>query len=145
MNEKEMRERKAVSPNSLNELKTEIEMLIGPGNDYGEAVYAVSLAAVATFNFMARKLGITGFQASCADLDILRRTRNMENGFKILDFDKLLYPQYIEEFNITHEKLLKDNIKHLSLAAKKKLEEHNDFPAHPNVVKHWEKIANSTD
>jgi hypothetical protein len=144
MNEKEMRERKAVSPNSFNALKTEIGMLLNNNNDYGQAVYAISLACVATFNFMAKELGITGFQASCADLDILRRTRRMENGFKILNFDRLLYPQYVDEFNITYEKLLSDNIENLSLAAKKKLEEMEDFPAHPDVVKHWEKISKRT-
>lgn len=142
MNEKEMEKRKAVNPETVEELNNEIEMLLNNNNDYGEAVYAISLASVATFNFMAKKLAITGFQASCADLDILRRTRHMENGFKILNFDRLLYPQYIDEFNITHEKLLNENIKHLSLAAKKKLEEHKCFPAHGDVIRHWEKIAN---
>lgn len=61
---------------------------------YGRCVYAMSYAAVATFNYIASTLGVTGFQAGCADLDILTHTRGMKHGFLILNGNDVLYPQY---------------------------------------------------
>jgi len=140
MNEKEMREAKVITPKNIDELITEIKKLTEMNHDYGTAVYAMSMAAVATFNYIASELHVTGFQASCADLDILRRTRQMEHGFKVIDFNRLLYPQYVKEFPITYDSLLIENIEHLSEAAKKNLNDCEN--AHPKVIKHWKMIAN---
>lgn len=65
-------------------------------HDYGTAVYAMSIAAHAAFRFVAGVLGVTGFQASCADLDFVKRTRRLDL-FALTDYSKLLYPQYVEE------------------------------------------------
>ncbi len=64
------------------------------GSAYGKCVYAMSLASVATFHYVAGQVGASGFQASCADLDILRRTRSLKGPFSIVDYTQMLYPQY---------------------------------------------------
>lgn len=139
--EKELRETEVVHPKTLDELNKIIEQLTERKHDYGTCVYAMSIAAVATFNYVAGKLGVTGFQASCADLDILRRTRDYENGFSIINYDNLLYPQYWDDEHFpSKEQLLEKNKEQLAKAAKKKLKESNGS-AHPNVIKHWEMVA----
>ncbi len=92
--EKEMRESTAPSPATTDELARYIDTLVDRPHDYGTCVFAMSLAATAAFNYVASKLGVTGFQASCADMDILRRTRGMKHGFSILNAHDVLYPQY---------------------------------------------------
>ena len=52
--EKKMREEKAPRPKSIKELTDYIEGLSDEKkHDYGTCVYAVSLAATATFNYMS--------------------------------------------------------------------------------------------
>lgn len=139
--EKELRETEVVRPKTLDELNKIIEQLTERKHDYGTCVYAMSIAAVATFNYVAGKLDVTGFQASCADLDILRRTRDYENGFSIINYDNLLYPQYWDDEHFpSKEQLLEKNKEQLAEAAKKKLKESNGS-THPNVIKHWEMVA----
>ena len=89
-----MRAEKAPTPSLVEELNEYIRSLVEREHDYGTCVYAMSLAATAAFNHVASKLGVTGFQASCADLDVLRRTRGMDGPFIILKAEDMLYPQY---------------------------------------------------
>ncbi len=89
----------------------------------------MSLAAVAAFYYVSHKLGVTGFQASCADMDFLQRTRSMKSGFKILDYDDLLYPQSLYKFNKTISPALLDSLKK---EASKNLEASPE--AHPEVA-----------
>ena len=138
--ESEMRETKEQWPKTIEELEEYIGSLVNREHDYGTCVYAMSLAAVAAFNYVAHKLGTTGFQASCADLDILRRTRNLKCGFRILDYEHLLYPQYLNSEHFpTVEELLEENKEELAKAAKQKLNE--DGGIHPEVKARWEYIA----
>src|SRR5688572_31227242 len=46
---------------------------------YGTCVYAMSIAALAAYYLMAHKLGVTGFQAGCADMDFIARARHMKD------------------------------------------------------------------
>lgn len=94
--EKHLRESKAPWPKTETELTDYIKTLVDRPHDYGTCVYAMSLAATATFNYVASKLGCSGFQAGCADMDIIRRTRDIEN-FSITVWDNLLYPQYCND------------------------------------------------
>lgn len=138
--EKEMREAKEQWPKTIGELEEYIESLVNRKHDYGTCVYAMSLAAVATFNYVAHKLGTTGFQSSCADLDILKRTRNLKHGFRILDYGKLLYPQFLNSEHFpTHEELLEENKDKLARVARENLIEGPN--AHPEVKARWEYIA----
>ena len=139
-NEKKMRASKAIWPNSSKQLVTYIKKLSEGEHSYGTCVYAMSLAAVATFNFMSHKLGVTGFQAGCADLDILRRTRSYKNGFAIVDYHNLLYPQYYNNEHFpTKEDLIQKNIKWLGKAAKKSLQDSETV--HPEVRAWWERLV----
>lgn len=139
--EKEMLEEKAPTPKTIKELGKYIEGLVEREHDYGTCVYAMSLAATASFNFVASKLGVTGFQASCADMDILRRTRNLESGFAIVDYNKLLYPQYCDDAHFpSWQKLIEQNKESLATKAKEKLAKSTDS-VHPDVLAHWEMLA----
>ena len=137
MTEQEMRDSEVKKVTTIEELSSYIAELVNQKHDYGTCVYAMSMAAVATFYYVAHKLGVTGFQASCADLDFLRRTRRIEN-FKILDLENLLFPQYQDEFK-SYEELIKENKSWLSKEAEKRLAANPE--AHPGVIKHWKKLA----
>jgi hypothetical protein len=79
-----------------------------------------------------------GFQASCADLDFLRRTRSMDGPFIILKAEDMLYPQYD-----LPEKLREAMESWKEWAAEecaKKLEKSGE-EAHPKVKAHWERLA----
>ena len=119
------------------ELYAYIDGLVKMEHDYGTCVYAMSSAAVAAFNYVARQLGCTGFQASMADLDIIRRTRHMRGPFRITNYEDLLYPQYCtEEHFPTMKTLILENITWLAEQAKIKLETAPE--SHPDVVSHWQ-------
>lgn len=118
------------------------EELTDRQHDYGTCVYAMSIIAEMGFNMVANKLGVTGFQSSCADLDFIRRTRRMEAGFKIIDFSKLLYPQYKDnDFIESFDELIVKNKEALKPLAIKRLKEDDGF-AHEDVINHWKYIAN---
>lgn len=135
--ETELRDSVAPTPETTAELSDYIESLVGQQNDYGTCVYAMSLSAVAAFNYAAHKLGVTGFQASCADLDILKRIRHLDGPFMLVKGEDALYPQSdplkkvraaIESWN-----------EWLQTEARKKLSENNT--AHPDVLRHWNRLA----
>ncbi len=130
----------APTPKTLAELTAYIEGLSTLKHGYGSTVYALSLASVATFNYMASTLGASGFMTNCADLDVLSRIRNMEGPFIICEGYKLLYPQYSLERELRESekewktwagkeaaKLLKNSKKELYTA--------------PVVLAHWKKLV----
>lgn len=139
MIEKEMRELNIIWPKTEDELLKEMRKILKESNDYGKAVYCMSICATMAFYYAAHIVGATGFQASCADMDILRRTRDMENGFRILNYADLLYPQHKNKFEISFDKMIIENIKIIGPIAKKQLED--NIQAHENVIKHWQYIA----
>lgn len=98
--EQEMREAEVAVPESVEQLFEYIDSLTSRDHDYGTCVYAMSMAATAAFNYVAHKLDVTGFQASCADMDVLRRTRHIEGPFMVIDADRMLYPQYSIERDV---------------------------------------------
>jgi hypothetical protein len=112
-----------------------------PGEGYGRCVYSMAYAAVATFNYVASTLGCTGFQASCADMQILRQTRDLEHGFMIVDANKLLFPQYDPMREVA--KFLEERRPELAAVARQKIAEDDasNVKAHPNVRARWEEIA----
>jgi len=139
--EEEMRDTQEKHPQTIKELEEYIGSLVHREHDYGICVYAVSLASVATFNYVAHELGITGFQASCADLDVLRRTRHLKYGFRIVDYEHLLYPQYLNSEHFpTHKELLEENKKELAKAAREKLND-TQGSIHSEVKARWEYVA----
>lgn len=138
MTEAQMRDAEVPWPHTPEELAAYIKSLVERPHDYGTSAYAMSMAAQAAFNYVGHALGTTGFQASCADLDFLRRTRMMKHGFRIINYNDLLYPQSFDKCNIRAVDLLADNATGLKKAVSERIEESPD--AHPNVMAHWRMI-----
>ena len=139
--EMELRAMKAPWPKSQQELTDFMNSMINRPHDYGSCAAAVSLVSVAAFNYMAHKLGITGFQASCADMDFIRRTRDINGGFGIVKMEDMLYPQNANRPMNTLKGVTEseDARKWLKEEALKRIANNPD--AHPNVVAHWQKLA----
>lgn len=139
--ESELRELPAPKCTTAAELAAFVESMASRPHDYGTCVYAMSLCAEAAFRFIADRLGVTGFQASCADMDFIKRTRGLNHGFQLLDYSKLLYPQFDSDMRITPETLLSEPLlrKRIRDEAKKNLAEKS--VAHEHVVAHWRKLA----
>lgn len=120
------------------ELSTYIAALVDRPHDYGTCVYAMSLAAVAAFQYVAGALGVTGFQASCADLNILKRTRHLTGPFMIVDGDDMLYPQ--SDLREKLDAFLSKNRPWAAGEAAKKIAEASEF-THPAVRAHWDALV----
>lgn len=134
-----LRELDMPGPESPEQLTTIIAAVTDRGHDYGTCVYAMSITAEAAFNFVAKKLRVTGFQASCADMDILKRTRLLKGPFAIIDGNDLLYPQYnirgkVEDLLIQWQPWAKEE-------AQKLIDTKNGSHVSPAVMKHWQKLA----
>lgn len=140
--EAEMREATPPTFESAEALTDYIRGLTDRPHDYGTCVYAMSLAATAAFNFVAVQLGVTGFQASAADLDILRRTRHMEHGFRIVDYRDLLYPQHWDDARtpLFQEVLKHDEPRQRFAEAARKLFDGSPLAAE-SVLAHWRSLA----
>jgi len=138
MTEKELQTYEVPWPETKKELDEIISELGKMRHTYGTSVYAMSIVAVAAYHYMAGKVGASGFQAECADLDIINRIKGWER-FKILNMHDLLYPQYKEKFKSYEEEII-ENADWLSKEAKKNLKKKNDF-THPDVIKHWKMLS----
>jgi hypothetical protein len=135
--EQELREYKVDRPKDLTALVDLLSILENRDHDYGTCVYAMSIAATAAFNYMAGKMGCTGFQASCADLDVIRRTRSIDGPFILLKGEDMLFPQYD-----LHQKLDEAMTEWLPWAAEQAaLKLRESGRAAERVVAHWEKLA----
>lgn len=106
---------------------------------YGTAPRAIAQAAVAVADYMLSDFGCTGFQASCCMWDIVRDLMYPNNklGFKMIDYDNLLYPQY--EYKFSEKTLSKEQWEALQGEARKNLSASEG--AHSNVIRHWESIV----
>lgn len=133
--------KKAKSISSIEEFNDFFNHLMNDYSfDYGTMCYVVGELAVAAASLGAHTLGITGFQAGCAMWEFIETWNFPYNktGLKLFDFDEMLYPQYEYKF----DKTISSGVwRRLQAEAAKKLKEDNGF-AHPDVVKHWERIAN---
>ena len=134
--EAEMREAKDPWPYTREQLLQYIDSLTERSHDYGTCVYALSLGALAAFNYVAHKLGVTGFQSSCADLDFLRRNRSLKGPFILLKAEDALYPQY--DLREKLDEALNEWKPWLAEEAEKLLA---SGTAHPAVLAHWKNLA----
>ena len=139
-NETELREEKAPWPKTIEELNEYIESLLAIPQAYGTCPYVMSLSAVATFHFISDQLGVTGFQASCADLDFIKRTRGIDGPFALMVGNRMCYPQY----SLTRD--LEECMEKWTPWAAKRcaqyLSENEDLEhVHPNVKAHWIAMA----
>lgn len=140
MNEEQLRAAATPWPKTEEELVEVVRSVGDREHDYGTCVYAMSIAAVAAMNYVASKLGVTGFQASCAQMDIIRRERGWQHGFMLINYENLLYPQYDEQLRVSPEKILADpkNRKYFAQEALKLLATDKGSES---VRAHWEKLA----
>ena len=137
--ETELRETDGAWPKTPGELIDYILKICEENkDDYGTAVYAMSLSAVAAMRFASFIVGATGFQASVADLDIIRRSRSLKCPFAIIKAQDMLFPQYNIRMDV--ERLLKAWEPWAKEEAKKKLEKDNEIAA-VGVIKHWQALV----
>lgn len=142
-----MRAEPALRPKTEEELVDYINATVSRGEQgYGESAAATGMIAAAAFNYAASKLGITGYQASFASMDVYRRTTSTKGPFMVVKAEKALYPQYdllddIRQFlSECNDWLTEEARKKLTEEeARKKLE--GGVGAHPAVVEHWQKLA----
>lgn len=116
-------------------------------HDYGTIVKAMGAAAIAAVMAVdnSDEGGITGFQASAVNWEFLRNWWYTDNkcGMKLVDYDKMLYPQYDYRF----KKTISSKVwAHLQEEAEKRLKEDTEkmnspLGASPEVVAHWKSIV----
>lgn len=106
---------------------------------YGEAPRSIAQAALAVSWYLASEFGITGTQAGYVMFDFIRdwQYRSNKSGLKIVDYDKMLYPQCEHDFQKTIYPWTWDTLQ----AEAKMLLENDGKTTHPDVVKHWESIV----
>jgi len=139
--ETEMRDSDVPKHKTSEELVRYIDSLVEMDHTYGSCVYAMSKAAVATFNYVAGQLGVTGFQASCADMDILKRTRMLKGPFCIMDGENLLYPQY--DLRARLNELIAEWTPWAAKEAQERLDAGDS--ACDSVREHWQRLARKAD
>ena len=131
-------------PDNIQELTSYIEEVKEKYNtSYNDAVYGPALAAIAAFNYTATQMGLSAFQADYSEMLSLEKIRNIKHGFEILNFDNLLYPQYLKDFNLSAETLIRKNLDELKKAAKEELE--RSPSAAQEVRAHWTYITEIPD
>lgn len=113
-------------------------------HDYGTVCRAIGACTVATawaFDRMeGARGGITGFQAGFVMWEFIRNWTYTSNkcGLRIIDYDKLLYPQYEDSF----DKTIKPEVwEAVQKAAREELEGLSDGCAANSVVMHLKSIA----
>lgn len=126
------------------------ELIANYAYDYGTITHALAAAAIGAASALDSSDvgGITGFQAGFVMWNFVKEWYfpNNKCGLKIVDYDEFLYPQYRDKFEKALNKSTWDAIQE---QAKKYIDEDNSLiaiggnsiHAHPNVRKHWEKIA----
>lgn len=109
-------------------------------HDYGTACHAIVAMAIAAASYGAHREGITGFQAYFVMWGFIREWwyKDNKSGLKILDYDRMLYPQYEYKFEKTIDREIFEKLQE---QAKEKLENEDLNHVHPNVIAHWKSIV----
>ena len=114
-------------------------MIHGYNHDYGTACHAVAACALAAAWATCGddNIGLTGFQAGFVMWDFIRNWTKTGNkcGLKLIDYDDMLYPQYMDKY----EKVISRDIwEAIQQEAGKRLAESGGCEA---VRKHWQSIV----
>lgn len=108
-------------------------------HDYGTIVHAMMAAMMGTFRACDESPngGLTGMQVAFLVSGLIRKLGlpNNQCGFRVLDYDGMLYPQYADKF----QKIEQRTWDRLQAEAKKLLEEEDG--AHEVVRQHWQSIV----
>ncbi len=121
---------------ALENIGEYIQSLAGH-SDYENDCINVAKAGLAAMYTMAREQGITGFQASMALMTLIREWEfsNNKTGFRLVNFDDFLYPQYSEKMRSIPKSVWTS----MQKEAENNLRCYPD--SHPNVLKHWAYIT----
>lgn len=135
-------------PETTAELADLIGSLLVFDHDGGEGGYEQSAdamwkATLAAFEYAARKVGATGFQASWAALRFYGEAMGVKGPFIISKVEDALYPQYDLPGQLA--KFLEEQRPWLAEQAAQKIveTEGRDSMVHPNVLAHWQRLAGS--
>lgn len=131
---------KARNIESTEELKAFIDHLFNDYvHDYGTVVHAISASVLATAWMGSSTQGITGFQAGFIMWDFIKKWSFSTNktGLKLIDYDKMLYPQYEKKFD---KKISSSTWNMLKSEAKKRLED-SPFELATRVRAHLQSIV----
>ena len=106
-----------------------------------DAIAALSIAAFHLGNHSPNG-GITGFMASHVMWMIISHEfiSNNKTGLRLINYDKLMYPQYVDSTCLDSTLLSKNIHESLITECKNKLAEEDPY-ASDRVVDHWKKIA----
>lgn len=115
-------------------------------HDYGTVCHAIAACALAVINVGADEEGLTGFQYGVIMWLLIRHGWHPNNqaGMRLINYDKMLYPQYANNFE---KKLDRDVFLKLMEMAKEKIQEAESnenklYTVAEEVMEHWKKIAN---
>lgn len=124
--------------NEFYDLAEDIENYCNNSTSYDSAAENTAKAIYEVAEFMANKVGLTGFQASYAMIKALQKFNYGSNkcGIRVLDMDEMLYSQYEYKFRTISRKTW-DTIRAEAEHLLKTTED-----AHPAVIEHWQFIAN---
>ena len=123
-------------PDFINHVMNDYE------HDYGTVCHAIAACALAATwaanNEDGARGGITGFQAGFVMWDFIRQFMYEDNkcGLRIIDYDKMLYPQYEDFFG----KHISPEVHDALMKRSEELLKEKDH-VHPDVIKHWKAIA----
>lgn len=125
------------------------------GEGYEKSADAIWEAALAAFNYVARKVGATGFQASWAALKFYSEAMRVDGPFMVVKVEDALYPQYDVPGRVA--RFVEEQGPWLAEQAAEKLAEFEARPTvtytdddgnerthetvHPNVVAHWRRLV----
>ena len=128
---------------TIDELPIFINHLINDyEHDYGTICHALAAGAIATILAMNKEPqgGITGFQAGAVTWEFIRHwiITNNKTALKLVNYDKMLYPQYEHNFQKTISKDIFEALKKES----QQLIDKAQGQTHPSVYDHWQKIVN---
>lgn len=127
---------------TVEQLAAAITALVkGPegGHDYNTSGISMAIASQLAFNFVARHVGATGFQASYAALHAYGKVMHVKGPFGIIKADEYLYPQYVPEATLAEWR--EKWSPWLKEQAQARLDENEDYTAADRVVKHWRELA----
>lgn len=147
----------AREPTTPAELADVINSFVALADDYDSVADAMWRAALAAFDYAARGVGATGFQASWAALRFYREAERIDGPFLVVRLHDALFPQ--QDLPGRLAGFIEENRDWLREQATKKLAKYETQPsstytdANGNevttptaaafVVEHWRKLAAS--
>lgn len=115
------------------------------GEAYSQCAEAMAATAVDAFNLVARAVGASGWQASWAELEFLRRSRRIEGPWGVYTMEDALYPQYDLHQRLQDLRWSDDTVKWLGDCAEYALALRESNVVAPRVADHWRWLVAQRD